>query len=415
MSPASAAGLPCMTEPQTHTLETRGAVLTYDVRPGSSAAPPLLLIGSPMGAAGFGTLAAHFRDRTVVTYDPRGLGRSPRRDGRVDHTPEGQAADLHALIGALGAGPVDVFASSGGAVTALALVAAHPDDVRTLVAHEPPVIPVLPDAEAAARARAGFTEAYRAEGASAGMAAFLAMTSWKGEFTDDYFAQPAPDPAAYPTGAEWVRDYLQPLADALGDRVRVDARVVGVARRGWDRVADAGRATEPLTVRLHTGERITARAVIDASGTWTVPNPLGGDGLPALGEEAAADRVSHRVPDLADPAVRARYAGRRTAVAGSGHSALTALAELAALADEEPGTEIVWVLRRGGVGNAFGGGTADELPARGALGQRAARAVAAGRVTTVPSFRTAVISNRRPTTGPSPVTRLTFTPAAEEA
>jgi hypothetical protein len=201
----------------------------------------------------------------------------------------------------------------------------------------------------------------------------------------------APDPAAYPTGAEWARDYLQPLADALGDRVRVDARVVGVARRGWDRVVDTGRTTEPLTVRLPTGERITARAVIDASGTWTAPNPLGGDGLPALGEEAAADRVSHRVPDLADPAVRVRHAGRRTAVAGSGHSALTALAELAALAEEEPGTEIVWVLRRGGVGSAFGGGTADELPARGALGQRAARAVAAGRVTTVPSFRTAAV------------------------
>jgi thioredoxin reductase len=201
----------------------------------------------------------------------------------------------------------------------------------------------------------------------------------------------APDPDAYPTGAEWAGEYLQPLADALGDRVRVDARVVGVARRGWDRVADAGRPTEPLTVRLASGERITARAVIDASGTWTSPNPLGGDGLPALGEDEVADRTAHRVPDLADPAVRARYAGRRTAVAGSGHSALTALAELAALAEEEPGTHVTWLLRRSEVGLAFGGGAADQLPARGALGQRAARAVAAGHVSTVASFRTAAV------------------------
>ncbi|CAA9414039.1 MAG: putative secreted protein [uncultured Pseudonocardia sp.] len=201
----------------------------------------------------------------------------------------------------------------------------------------------------------------------------------------------APAPDTYPSSAEWARDHLQPLAAALGDRVRVDAEVVGVARRGWDRVADGGRATEPLTVRLASGGRITARAVIDASGTWTNPNPLGGDGLPALGEEAAADRVTYRVPDLADPEVRARYAGRRTAVAGSGHSALTALAELAALAEEEPGTRVTWLLRRGEVGNAFGGGAADQLPARGALGQRAARAVAAGHVTTVPSFRTAAV------------------------
>jgi pimeloyl-ACP methyl ester carboxylesterase len=108
-----------------------------------------------------------------------------------------QADDVHAVIEALGAGPVDMFASSGGAVTALALVAAHPDDVLTLVAHEPPLIPVLPDAEAAERARAGFRDVYEAKGAGAGMAAFIAMTSWRGEFTDEYFAQPPPDPAAF--------------------------------------------------------------------------------------------------------------------------------------------------------------------------------------------------------------------------
>ena len=147
-------------------------------------------------------MASHFPDRTVVTYDPRGLGRSGRKDGRVDHEPVSQAGDVHAIIEALGAGPVEMFASSGGAVTALALVTAYPGDVTTLVAHEPPIIPVLPDAEAAERARAGFRDAYESKGSSAGMATFIAMTSWQGEFTDDYFAQPAPDPATFGMSTE---------------------------------------------------------------------------------------------------------------------------------------------------------------------------------------------------------------------
>ena len=141
----------------THTLETAGADIVYDVRgplPPAGGRPPLLMIGQPMSAGGFATLASHFPDRTVVAYDPRGLGRSTRKDGRVDHSPTVQAGDVHALIEALGAGPVELFASSGGAVTALALVAAHPGDVVTLVAHEPPLLGVLPDAEAAERARA---------------------------------------------------------------------------------------------------------------------------------------------------------------------------------------------------------------------------------------------------------------------
>jgi pimeloyl-ACP methyl ester carboxylesterase len=184
----------------THILETAGADIAYDVRgpmPTADGRPPLLMIAQPMDASGFGALASHFPDRTVVTYDPRGLGRSVRKDGRVDHSPTVQAEDVHAVIDALGAGPVDMFASSGGAVTALALVTAHPDDVLTLVAHEPPLIPVLPDAEAAERARAGIRDAYEANGAGAGMAAFIAMTSWQGEFTDEYFARPAADPAAF--------------------------------------------------------------------------------------------------------------------------------------------------------------------------------------------------------------------------
>jgi pimeloyl-ACP methyl ester carboxylesterase len=195
----------------THTLVTAETDLVYDVRgplPPAGGRRPLLMIGQPMTADGFATLASHLPDRTVVTYDPRGLGRSTRKDGRTDHNPEVQAADVHALIQALGAGPVELFASSGGAVTALALVAAYPDDVTVLVAHEPPLIPVLPDAAAAERARAGFRDAYEAKGFGAGMAGFIAMMSWQGEFTEDYFALPAADPAAFgmPTEDDGTRD-----------------------------------------------------------------------------------------------------------------------------------------------------------------------------------------------------------------
>jgi pimeloyl-ACP methyl ester carboxylesterase len=189
----------------THMLETAGAEIAYDVLgplPTADGRPVLLMIGQPMTAGGFGALASHFPDRTVVTYDPRGLGRSKRTDGRVDHSPPGQAEDVHAVIEALRAGAVEMFASSGGAVTALALVAAYPDDVVMLVAHEPPLIPVLPDAEAAARARAGVRDAYDANGSGAGMAAFIAMTSWRGEFTDDYFARPLADPVAFGMSGE---------------------------------------------------------------------------------------------------------------------------------------------------------------------------------------------------------------------
>jgi pimeloyl-ACP methyl ester carboxylesterase len=189
----------------THILETAEADIVYDVRgplPTADGRPPLFMIAQPMDASGFATLASYFPDRTVVTYDPRGLGRSVRKDGRVENTPTLQAVDVHAVIEALGVGPVEMFASSGGAVTALALVTAHPEDLTTLVAHEPPIIPVLPDAEAAERARAGFRDIYEAKGTGAGMAAFVAMTSWRGEFTDEYFSQPSPDPAQFGMSAE---------------------------------------------------------------------------------------------------------------------------------------------------------------------------------------------------------------------
>jgi pimeloyl-ACP methyl ester carboxylesterase len=195
----------------THVLETAEVDLVYDVHgsfPSTEGRPPLFMIGQPMAASGFDTLASYFPERTVITYDPRGIGRSTRKDGRVDHAPTVQAYDVHAVIEELGAGPVEMFASSGGAVTALALVAAHPNDVATLVAHEPPLIPVLPDAAAAERARARVRDAYEAKGSSAGMAAFIAMTAWRGEFSDDYFARPAADPAllGMPTGDDGSRD-----------------------------------------------------------------------------------------------------------------------------------------------------------------------------------------------------------------
>ncbi|MFC8716642.1 NAD(P)-binding domain-containing protein [Kitasatospora sp. NPDC057198] len=204
-----------------------------------------------------------------------------------------------------------------------------------------------------------------------------------------------PEATAYPTGGDWVARYLQPLADALGERVRYGARVTGVARAGRDRIVDADREQQPFTVHVARAdgseERLLVRAVVDASGTWATPNPLGADGLPALGERAAADRVSYRVPDLKDPAVRARYAGRRTAVVGTGASAFTALAALADLAEQEPGTHAVWVLRRGLTGSTFGGGTADQLPARGALGLAAKAAVDSGRADALTGFRTAAV------------------------
>ncbi|MFD5934734.1 NAD(P)-binding domain-containing protein [Streptomyces sp. NPDC060333] len=204
----------------------------------------------------------------------------------------------------------------------------------------------------------------------------------------------APDGTTYPSGADWAGLYLQPLADVLGDKVRYGATVTGVSRQGRDRIVDADREQQPFTVRVVNAdgseERILARAVIDASGTWSMPSPIGGDGLPALGEQAAADRISYRIPDLKDPAVRARYAGKRTAVIGSGASAFTALAYLADLAQAEDGsgTHATWILRRGISGSTFGGGSADQLPARGALGLAAKAAVDSGYADAVTGFRT---------------------------
>ena len=200
-----------MSEPVTHVLEVPGAVLRYDVRLSEPAGGPVLvMIGSPMGAAGFATLATHFKDHTIVTYDPRGVERSERTDADLEVTPEVHAADVRAVIEAAGGGPVDMFASSGGAVNALALVAAHPDLVRTLVAHEPPSVSLLPDANDALAACRAVHETYQLRGLGAGMAHFIALVSRRGPVSADFAAQPAPDPATFgmPTEDDGTRNDL---------------------------------------------------------------------------------------------------------------------------------------------------------------------------------------------------------------
>jgi pimeloyl-ACP methyl ester carboxylesterase len=185
-------------EPTTHTLDVPGATLTYDIRRNDESTEPVLfLIGSPMGAAGFGTLAKHFADRTVVTYDPRGAERSTKADPSSESNPDQHADDLHRIIQEIGGGPVDLFASSGGAVNALALVAKHPVDVRILVAHEPPLASVLPDSENAKAAVRAISDSYQRGGFGAGMAHFMAVTGHRGPFPDDFASQPAPDPQMF--------------------------------------------------------------------------------------------------------------------------------------------------------------------------------------------------------------------------
>jgi pimeloyl-ACP methyl ester carboxylesterase len=191
-----------LTESATRTIQAPGATVTYDVRPGSATSePPLFLIGSPMGASGFTTLASHFPDRTIITYDPRGAERSTKDDPATPSNPEMHGDDLHRIIQEVG-GPVDLFASSGGAVNALALVTAHPEDVRILVAHEPPIAAILPDAENAKAAVRAISDSYQRGGFGAGMSHFMAITGHRGPFPDDIASQPAPDPAAFGMPAE---------------------------------------------------------------------------------------------------------------------------------------------------------------------------------------------------------------------
>lgn len=248
------------TAPTSHTIDVPGATLTYDVRAADSTEPPLLMIGSPMGASGFGTLASHFPDRTIVTYDPRGVERSPKVDPATESTPQQHAEDLHRVIEAIGGGPVDLFASSGGAVNALALVAAHPGDVRILVAHEPPLAALVPDREYALAASRAVGESYQAGGFGAGMARFIGVVSHQGAFDAGWLAQPAP---TRPCSG------CRPRTTATG-RTRCCSRTSSPAR------------TSSPTSRRSVGR---PRVIVLAAGVGS------GETLAARGARAAAERL----------------------------------------------------------------------------------------------------------------------------
>jgi len=263
-------------EPKTYTLEAPGAVLYYDVRDNGGAGHPVLLIaGAPMGASGFAALAEQFADRTVVTYDPRGTGRSQRTDGEPPGSePTEHAEDLRRLIEALGAGPADVFGSSGGAVNALALVARHPGLVGTLVAHEPPAAQELPDREAVLAACAGIRETYQRSGFGPAMATFIAMASSPGPIPPGFPGQPAPDPAAFGLPAQ--------------DDGRRDDPLLGLhmtACTGYQPDFAALRAAPTrivLGVGAQSGQMLAGRAataVAERLGTTPVTFPGGHDGF----------------------------------------------------------------------------------------------------------------------------------------
>lgn len=194
--------------------------------------------------------------------------------------------------------------------------------------------------------------------------------------------------SGYPTGAEWVDDYLAPLAGILGQRVKYATAVTGISRRGRDKVVDGGRSSQPFIVHAlepdGTESRLSARAVIDATGTWGLPNPAGGDGFPAVGETQASQSISYRIPDDVS-----ELAGSHVVVVGAGHSATHTVLRLSELARTSPETRVTWVLRRDSATNVFGGGLGDELPQRAALGSRARAMIDEGLVNLVTGFRVA--------------------------
>jgi len=269
-----------------HSLRTDEATLVYDVHgplPPEFGRPPLMMVGQPMGADGFRALAAQFPDRTVVTYDVRGLGRSTRHDGRTALSPDSNARDVHAIIEALGAGPVDLLGSSGGAITGLALVVAHPDDVTTLVAHEPPLFAVLPDAERLFAAERDLHALYADKGWGPAMAAFIGLTSWRGELTDDYTAQPLPAPATFglPTDDDGRRD--DPLLSGVSDAVSGYRPDLAALRTASARVVLAVGAD---SADLVTGR--TTNAVAAALGQTPAVFPGGHGGFHEKPDEFAA-------------------------------------------------------------------------------------------------------------------------------
>ena len=205
-----------------------------------------------------------------------------------------------------------------------------------------------------------------------------------------------PGADGYPTGDEIVDRYLEPLAalPQIAERVRLGARVVAVAKHGIDKLKDAGRDEAPFELVVEQDgveRRFLASAVIDASGTWTLPNPLGSGGLPAVGERVHSDRIAYGIPDVLGRE-RDRYAGRRVLVVGSGHSAFNAILDLVTLRDSEPQTEIIWAIRGSGPGRKYGGGGDDQLPARGALGATVRGLVEDGSVALVPEFHSRAVT-----------------------
>jgi len=246
-----------MNEPTTYNLDVPGAALTYDVRepeePGEHR--PLFIFGSPMGASGFGQLVSHLGDRTVITYDPRGMERSTRTPGS-ELTPETHAADYHRVIEAAGLGPVDAFGSSGGGMCALHWVVVHPEDVHTLVSHEAPLVTLLEDREMAIKVNADIVDTYQREGFGPAMAKFIKLVSFQGPLPSNYLDQPAPDPAHFglPTEDDGSREDLllsgnlamppfEPDAEALRrSSVRIvpaigEAGEGTLARRGGEALA----------------------------------------------------------------------------------------------------------------------------------------------------------------------------------
>ena len=208
----------------------------------------------------------------------------------------------------------------------------------------------------------------------------LASTGWN-----------SPEPDQYPTGAELVERYLEPLAakTALASHIHTSSRVTDISRVGFDKLKSKGREAAPFELRYQNGQgpkSVRADAVIDASGTWHSPNPAGANGLRAIGETQAADRIAYGMPDVLGKD-RARYAGKTVAVLGAGHSAIGTLTDLARLATEAPETRPVWLLRGNDPAKAFGGGANDKLAARGELGAAFAALVAAGRITVESEFR----------------------------
>jgi hypothetical protein len=206
----------------------------------------------------------------------------------------------------------------------------------------------------------------------------------------------SPDPHVYPTGAELIERYLDPLATrtSLADAIRTSSRVTAIGRVGFDKAKTKGRENAPFEIRYQNGkgpDTLRADAVIDTSGTWSSPNPAGANGLPAIGERELGARIAYAMPDIRG-AARDRYAGKTVAVLGAGHSAIGTLAELAHLQEQAPRTEVVWLLRGNDPSKAFGGGANDKLAARGELGAAFEALVAAGRVRVEAGFAVTHVS-----------------------